>query len=69
MLENRPAQLLPIGNTKDVAASKAAEQQQQRILEKVWRNIEKAMEEMKNVLVSRLQDPNRTLEEQEKTLE
>jgi TRAP-type uncharacterized transport system fused permease subunit len=35
----------------------------------VWKNIEKAMGEMKNVLVSQLQDPNRTVEEQEKTLE
>ena len=69
LLENRPGQLLPIGSTKDVVASKAAEQQQQRILEKVWKNIEKAMGEMKNVLLAQLQDSNKTVEEQEKTLE
>jgi exocyst complex component 2 len=58
-----------MGNTKDAVASKIAEKQQQRILEKVWKSIEKAMVEMKNVLVAQLQDTNRTVEEQEKTLE
>jgi len=69
LLENRPGQLLPVGNTKDAVASKAAEKQQQRILEKVWKSIEKAMVEMRNVLVAQLQDTNRTVDEQEKTLE
>ena len=58
-----------MANTKDAVASKAAEKQQQRILEKVWKSIEKAMVEMKNALVAQLQDTNRTVEEQEKTLE
>ena len=79
MLENRPGQLLPISvNSKDSSSASSAattvvvtveQQQQQRILEKVWKNIEKAMGEMKNVLVAQLQDASRTVEEQEKTLE
>lgn len=75
MLENRPGQLLPISvNPKDSSASGATvatieQQQQQRVLDKVWKNVEKAMGEMKNVLVAQLQDTSRTVEEQEKTLE
>ncbi|KAJ7237307.1 exocyst complex component sec5 [Mycena haematopus] len=69
LLESRPGQLLPIGNTKDGEMSAAAEQQQKRILDKVWGSVEKAMGEMRNVLISQLQDPRRSVEEQEKTLE
>lgn len=69
MLETRPGQLLPIGNNKDGPATLAAEQQQKRVLDKVWNSVEKAMGEMRNVLVSQLQDPARSVEEQEKTLE
>lgn len=69
LLESRPGQLLPIGTAKDGQASVAAEQQQKRILDKVWGSVEKAMGEMRNVLVSQLQDPRRSVEEQEKTLE
>ncbi|KAF7350428.1 Exocyst complex component SEC5 [Mycena venus] len=69
LLESRPGQLLPIGNSKDGETSAAAEQQQKRILDKVWSSVEKAMGEMRNVLVSQLQDPRRSVEEQEKTLE
>jgi exocyst complex component 2 len=69
LLESRPGQLLPIGGSKDGQASASAEQQQKRILEKVWGSVEKAMAEMRNVLLSQLQDPSRTLEEQEKTIE
>jgi exocyst complex component 2 len=69
MLETRPGQLLPIGNNKDGPATLAAEQQQKRVLDKVWSSVEKAMGEMRNVLVSQLQDPARSVEEQEKTLE
>lgn len=68
LLESRPGQLLPF-NTKDNQASGNNEQQQKRILEKVWASVEKAMGEMKNVLLSQLQDPTRTLEDQEKTIE
>lgn len=69
LLESRPGQLLPIGNTKDGETSAAAEQQQKRILDKVWSSVEKAMGEMRNLLISQLQDPRRSVEEQEKTLE
>ncbi|KAF8634820.1 hypothetical protein AX17_004072 [Amanita inopinata Kibby_2008] len=69
LLETRPGQLLPIGSSRDGQGSVSAEQQQKRILEKVWGNVEKAMGEMKNALHSQLQSANRTVEEQEKTIE
>ena len=69
LLENRPGQLLPIGTLKDAVASKIAEQQQKRVLDKVWSSVEKAMGEMRNMLISQLQDSTRSVEEQEKTLE
>ncbi|PFH47085.1 hypothetical protein AMATHDRAFT_68442 [Amanita thiersii Skay4041] len=78
LLESRPGQLLPIGNSASRdsssqggigSATTSAEQQQKRILERVWGNVEKAMGEMKNALHSQLQNPSRTVEEQEKTIE
>ncbi|KAF9266066.1 hypothetical protein L218DRAFT_956455 [Marasmius fiardii PR-910] len=69
LLESRPGQLLPIGIPKEGRASASAEHQQKRILDKVWANVEKAMGEMKNVLMSQLHDHSRSIEEQEKTLE
>lgn len=69
LLESRPGQLLPIGNNKDGQGSASAEQQQKRILDKVWASVEKAVGEMRNVLQAQLQDPTRTIEEQEKTIE
>ncbi|KAF9459756.1 exocyst complex component Sec5-domain-containing protein [Collybia nuda] len=69
LLESRPGQLLPSGNLKDGSGSTIGDQQQKRILEKVWGSVEKAMGEMKNTLVSQLQDPTRSLEEQERTIE
>ncbi|KJA16657.1 hypothetical protein HYPSUDRAFT_47148 [Hypholoma sublateritium FD-334 SS-4] len=69
LLENRPGQLLPVGNTKDSTESGIAEQQQRRVLDKVWNTVEKAMGEMRNILISQLQDPTRSVEEQEKTIE
>lgn len=69
LLENRPGQLLPIGTLKDGPATQAAEQQQKRVLDKVWSSVERAMNEMRNVLVAQLQDSSRSVEEQEKTLE
>jgi exocyst complex component 2 len=68
LLESRPGQLLPIG-TKDGQTSAAEEQQQKRILDRVWSSVEKAMSEMKNMINSQLQDPTRSVEEQEKTIE
>ncbi|KAF9482707.1 exocyst complex component sec5 [Pholiota conissans] len=69
LLENRPGQLLPVGNTKDSAETEMAEQHQRRVLDKVWSTVEKAMGEMRNILISQLQDSSRSVEEQEKTLE
>ncbi|GLB39153.1 putative exocyst complex component Sec5 [Lyophyllum shimeji] len=69
LFESRPGQLLPSGTQKEGQSSTSGDQQQRRILEKVWGSVEKAMGEMKNVLVSQLQDPTRTLEDQEKTIE
>jgi exocyst complex component 2 len=68
-METRPGQLLPFSNAKDGQASASADQQQKRVLEKVWGNVEKAMGEMKDALLLQLQDPSRTLEEHEKTME
>jgi len=69
LLENRPGQLLPIGNVKDPMSLKAADHQQRHVLYKVWNMVEKSMEELRKVLISQLQDSNRSVEEQEKTLE
>ncbi|RDB30270.1 Exocyst complex component 2 [Hypsizygus marmoreus] len=71
LLESRPGQLLPSGSAsaKDGQGSGAGDQQQKRILDKVWGSVEKAMGEMRNVLLSQLQDPTRSLEDQEKTIE
>jgi exocyst complex component 2 len=69
LMETRPGQLLPFSNTKDGQTSASADQQQKLILEKVWGSVEKAMGEIKNALLSQLQDTSRTLEEHEKTME
>ncbi|KDR72595.1 hypothetical protein GALMADRAFT_252744 [Galerina marginata CBS 339.88] len=69
LLENRPGQLIPIENSKDAIASEAAEQQRRRVLDKVWTSVEKAISQMRSVLVLQLQDSSRSVEEQEKTLE
>lgn len=69
LLESRPSQLLPSATSKDGQNVASGDQQQRRILEKVWGSVEKAMGEMRNVLVAQLQDSTRTLEEHEKTIE
>lgn len=69
LLENRPGQLLPIGNAKDPMSFEAAEHQQRRVLYKIWNMVEKSMGELRGVLISQLQDSSRSVEEQEKTLE
>jgi len=69
MFESRSNQLLSVRISKDSAASSSTEQQQKKVLEKVWVSVEKAMGEMRQVLNAQLQDPNRSFEEQEKTLE
>lgn len=69
MLESRPGQLVPIGSTKDGQRSAAAEQQQKRILDKVWSMVERVMGEMRDQLSAKLLEPARSVEEQEKILE
>ncbi|KAF5318441.1 hypothetical protein D9619_010689 [Psilocybe cf. subviscida] len=69
LLENRPGQLLPSGSSKDPRGSAAAQEQQTRILQKVWNNVEKAMGELTKVLIKQLQDPSRSIEDNEKALE
>ncbi|KAL4267857.1 Exocyst complex component SEC5 [Pleurotus pulmonarius] len=69
LLENRPGQLLPISSSKEGSSSQSAEEQQKRILEKVWGSVEKAMGEMRNILSAQLQDASRSIDEQEKTIE
>jgi exocyst complex component 2 len=67
MLESRPEQLLPVGNTS--GKDSVIPEQQKRILDKVWSTVEKVMGEMRNLLLVQLQDPSRTVEEHEKTIE
>ena len=69
LLETRPNQLLPIGTTKDGLATGSAQQQQKRILDKVWATVEKVMAQMRSELLAKLQEPSRSVEEQEKTIE
>jgi exocyst complex component 2 len=69
LLESRPGQLLPITSGKDGKPTPEAEQQQKRILEKVWSSVERTMGEMKNILLDQLKDSAKSVEEHEKTLE
>ncbi|KAA1476584.1 hypothetical protein DENSPDRAFT_807414 [Dentipellis sp. KUC8613] len=69
MLESRPGQLLPVDTPKDSQAAALAEQQQKRILDKVWASVEKVMSEMRAVLLAQLQEAGRPVEEQEKTID
>ena len=69
MMESRPGQLLPIGSIKDKDAALSAQQQQKRILDKVWSTVERVMGEMRKQLHAKLQEPSRSVDEQEKTLE
>ncbi|KAG6899205.1 hypothetical protein C0993_012333 [Termitomyces sp. T159_Od127] len=69
LLESRPGQLLPSATSKEGQSVASGDQQQRRILEKVWGSVEKAMGEMRNLLIAQLRDSTRTLEEHEKTIE
>jgi exocyst complex component 2 len=69
MFESRAGQLLPINAPKDSQNAVIAEQQQKRILDKVWSTVEKAMGEMRALLVNQLREPGRPIEDQEKTIE
>lgn len=66
LLDSRPGQLLPIEAGGNTGSSTA---QQKRILDKVWVNVEKVMGEMKALLLARLQDPGRSVEEMERGIE
>lgn len=66
LLDSRPGQLLPIEAGANTGSSTA---QQKRILDKVWVNVEKVMGEMKALLLARLQDPGRSVEEMERGIE
>ncbi|KAG0708035.1 exocyst complex component Sec5-domain-containing protein [Suillus ampliporus] len=54
LLDSRPGQLLPV---------------EAGILDKVWANVEKVMGEMKALLLTRLQEPGRSVEEMERGIE
>ncbi|KAH7882412.1 exocyst complex component Sec5-domain-containing protein [Phlebopus sp. FC_14] len=69
MLDSRPGQIIPVETAGDGKPEASAEFQQRRILEKVWSNVEKVMGEMKSLLMYKLQEPGRSVEEQEKTIE
>ncbi|CCL99103.1 uncharacterized protein FIBRA_01117 [Fibroporia radiculosa] len=69
LLESRPGQLLPVGSNKDEQTLIVAEIQQKRILNKVWSTVERVMGEMRNQLLAKLQEPTRSVDEQEKTIE
>ncbi|KAH7105187.1 exocyst complex component Sec5-domain-containing protein [Auriculariales sp. MPI-PUGE-AT-0066] len=67
LLESRPGQLLP--NAAGIDASTDFDRQQRRIFDKVWVAVEKVMTEMKNTLLTKLREPSRGIDEQEKTIE
>lgn len=70
ILQNRPGQLLPIAAAAASATTRVrAQEQQARVLDKVWKTVERAMAELKRVLVAQLMDAGRTSEEQDKALE
>ncbi|KAG2338040.1 hypothetical protein BDR05DRAFT_1044844 [Suillus weaverae] len=65
LLDSRPGQLLPV----EAGANAGSTAQQKRILDKVWANVEKVMGEMKVLLLARLQEPGRSVEEMERGIE
>ena len=69
LLETRPNQLLPVGTTKDGQSIESAQQQRKRILDKVWATVEKAMGHMRSDLPAKLQEPSRSVEQQERSIE
>jgi exocyst complex component 2 len=65
LLSSKPGQLLP-------GASNSTPQhvaQQRRVFDKVWVSVEKIIGEMAATLNAALQDPTRSVEDQEKTIE
>ncbi|KIM53074.1 hypothetical protein SCLCIDRAFT_32138 [Scleroderma citrinum Foug A] len=68
LLESKPGQIISV-ESGDGKSPASAESRQQRILERVWSNVERVMGEMKSLLLSKLQEPSRSVEEQEKIIE
>ncbi|KAI9568121.1 exocyst complex component Sec5-domain-containing protein [Boletus coccyginus] len=66
--DSRQGQMIPVESSANGKPDSAASEQK-RILDKVWSNVEKVMAEMKSLLLSKLQEPSRSVEEQEKTIE
>lgn len=68
LLESRPGQLLPSGQSQSDGSGDVINQQR-RIFDKVWAAVEKVMAEMKNILSAKLKEPGRSVDEQEKTID
>ncbi|KAG6333020.1 hypothetical protein ID866_6073 [Astraeus odoratus] len=68
LLDSKPGQVVSV-ESGDGKPAGSAETQQKRILERVWTNVEKVMGELKSILLGKLQEPNRSVEEQEKIIE
>jgi exocyst complex component 2 len=66
LLESRPGQLLPgvLPNQNGTL-----DPQHKRIIEKVWGAVEKVMNELKNLLISKLKEPTQSVDDQGKTIE
>lgn len=62
---SKSGQLIP-GLPANTPAQKA---QHKRVFDKVWTSVEKIMSDMKGKLYEGLKDPNRAVEEQERTIE
>ncbi|KAG8954915.1 hypothetical protein FRC04_010399 [Tulasnella sp. 424] len=74
LLESKPGQLLPASlatasGSQSQSSSSAVSEAQKRIFDKVWAAVEKVMSEMRETLLGQLKQPNRGVEEQEKTIE
>ncbi|KAF8553802.1 hypothetical protein OG21DRAFT_1603880 [Imleria badia] len=66
--DSRQGQSIPVESSANGKSGGPASEQR-RISDKVWSNVEKVMAEMKSLLLSKLQEPGRSVEEQEKTIE
>ncbi|KAG1860795.1 hypothetical protein F4604DRAFT_1930113 [Suillus subluteus] len=53
----------------EACANAGSTAQRKRILNKVWANVEKVMEQMKALRLARLQEPGRSVEEMERGIE
>lgn len=67
LMESRPGQLLPLASKKEGQTS--AEEQQKRILDKIWSTVDKVIADLRKQLLGKLQEPTRSFEEHEKTIE